>query len=220
MANEQILRTGFLMGERVPRPKKAAGDFQWPSPRTVDEATKLKFRARLTEELLSRGMNHRDLAILAHGEIRRKNGHVVPRQPAAARNWLFGKSFPTSSAADGLAGYFKISTEDLLKPSGELKPMPLLRMTVRQKKAHAKNGNGHDHGGAAVATQKAHKGNGVARVHEEPPPPVPLPEGATAPTVELKTFPGDARFMAISISGVLPVDRALALVAMIHPEHR
>jgi len=218
MANVEVIREGFLMGERVPRPKKGPGDFAWPSPRTVDEATKTKFRARLTEELLARGMNHKDLAILAHGEVRRKNGHVVPRQPAAARNWVFGKSFPTASAAEGLAGYFKISTADLLKPAGDLKAMPLLRMTAKQKKAHAKNGNGHDH--EAAAAMSGRKGTGAVRVVPEPPPPLPLPEGASAPIVELKSFPTDPRFMAVSVSGVMPVDRALALVAMIHPEHR
>jgi hypothetical protein len=220
MANGEVIRTGFLMGERVPRPKKAPGDFEWPNPRAVDEATKLKFRARLTEELLARGMNHKDLAILAHGEVRRKNGHVVPRMPAAARNWVFGKSFPTAGAANGLAGYFKISTADLLKPKGELQAMPLLRMTAKQKKAHAKTGNGHDHGAAAVAKKPKKKATGVVRVTEVPPPPLPLPEGATPALVKLESFAGDPRFMTVNITGTLPVDRALALVAMIHPEHR
>jgi len=64
------------------------------------------------------------------------------------------------------------------------------------------------------------KGTGAVRVVPEPPPPLPLPEGASAPIVELKSFPTDPRFMAVSVSGVMPVDRALALVAMIHPEHR
>jgi hypothetical protein len=163
-------------------------------------------------------MTHRDLAILAHGEVKRKNGHVVPRQPGTARSWVFGKSFPSESAADGLAGYFKISTADLLKPKGPLQEMPLLRMTAKQKKAHAKKGNGHDH--EAAAAMAGRKGTGAVRVVPEPPPPLPLPEGASPPIVELKSFPTDPRFMAVSVSGVMLVDRALALVAMIHPEHR
>lgn len=214
MATVEVVRTGFLMGERVPRPKRGPDDFEWPTPRLVDADTKTKFRAKLIEELRARGMTHKDLAIVAHGEIRGKNGVVVPRRPSDARRWVMGKAFPSAAVADGLAGYFKIKTADLLKPKGALEPMELLRKGTREKASpkRAKT-NGHDHGAAA------HSGNGAVRERDEAPPPLQLPEGANAAIVELKTFPGDPRFMAVVISGVMPVDRALALVALIHPEH-
>lgn len=214
MANVEVIRTGFLMGERVPRPKRGPDDFVWPSPRLADAATKLKFRTKLIEELRARGMTHKDLALVAHGEVRhKKSGRVVPRMPTPARQWVMGKAFPNASTAEGLAGYFKITTAELLKPKGELQPMAFLRAGPGDKTKARKKGNGHDHGAAA------HSGNGVQREVEEAPPPLTLPEGANAPVVELKSFPGDVRFMAVSISGVLPVDQALALVAMIHPRH-
>lgn len=133
-----------------------------------------------------------------------------------------GKGFPNADNADGLAGYFKITTAELLQPAGELEPMEMLRKgpgskpngkTNGKTNGHA-NGNGHDH--EAAAGMKS--GTGKVRVVAEPPPPPPLPEGATPPVVELKSYPTDARFMSVTVTGVLPVDRALALVAMIHPD--
>ena len=216
MANVEVIRTGFLMGERVPRPKRGPDDFAWPSPRLADATTRLNFRTRIIEELRARGMTHKDLALVAHGEVRhKKSGRVVPRMPTPARQWVMGKAFPNAATAEGLAGYFKISTAELLQPKGELEPMEFLRARNGEKpKAARKKANGHDHGAAA------HRGNGVHRVDDDPPPPpLQLPDGANPAVVELKSFPGDSRFMAVSISGVLPVDQALALVAMIHPRH-
>lgn len=207
----QIYKTGFLNGERMPRPKASPDDFKWPATKTVDKAARLAFRTRLIEELRERGMDHRDLARVASGTVKTGKGKIVLRAPAVARAWVFGTSFPNGTMASALAGYFKISMADLLKPRGELQAMPKLR---RGSPSPAKpNGNGHDHEAAA------HSGNGVDREPEEAPPPLTLPEGASPCTVELKSFPGDPRFMAVAIGGVLPVDQALALVAMIHPRH-
>jgi len=208
----QVYKTGFLNGERTPRPKPSPDDFKWPATKTVDKAARLAFQTRLIEELRKRGMDHRDLAISAAGTVRAKNGSIMPRAPAVARAWVFGKSFPNATMAAGLAGYFKISMADLLKPRGPLEPMERLPKGRQTGKANGK-ANGHDHGAAA------HSGNGVHREPEEAPPPLQLPEGASPPIVELKSYPGDSRFMAVSIGGVLPVDQALALVAMIHPRH-
>lgn len=208
----QIYKTGFLNGERSPRPKPSPDDFKWPATKSVDKAARLAFRTRLIEELRERGMDHRDLARVASGTVKTPKGKIVLRAPAVTRGWVFGKSFPTGSMASALAGYFKLSMAELLQPRGELKPMPKLRRG--SPPASKANGNGYDHDEAA-----AHGGNGVDRVTEEAPPPLQLPEGASPCTVELKSFPGDPRFMAVAIGGVLPVDQALALVAMIHPRH-
>jgi hypothetical protein len=211
MAKIEVVREGFLTSGTGRQPKKDPPDFHWPATKRVTADVKEKFRAKLIEELRARGMDHRDLAIAAHGQVKHKNGRTVPRAPGQARGWVFGKSFPTAKAAAGIAGYFKLSMAQLLQPKGELKPMELLRVGPRTK---TKKANGHDHGAAAVEQTGA-----IRMLHEEPPP-LPLPEGAKAPTVKLESLPGDPRFMSIEISGVMLVDRALALVAMIHPEHR
>jgi hypothetical protein len=50
------------------------------------------------------------------------------------------------------------------------------------------------------------------------PPALPLPKGAAPPKVAFTTHPGDPRFVRVRVSGTIPIETALSLVAMLAPE--
>lgn len=115
---------------------------------------------------------------------------ALPVSPGLTHKWANGRSLPTHQSAAKVAKLFGVEPAALLKRAG----------------------NGLDtttpH---SVTMHKTKPGRAPVVL-------LPLPDGAPPAAVKLETYPGNAHFMAIAITGTVQVEVALSLLAMLHPE--
>jgi hypothetical protein len=204
------LRVGFAVKNENARPPKSSKGFEWPT-RPTDEQ-KAIFRKVFTQLLLARGDDHRTFATTFLGESKTGPGYIVPRSPNTIRDWIDGKTFPTEARARQLAACLKIPMERLLTDNADpFVPMPLLRpgraTSARKHKANGHGGNGH--GGPPVVSP-APAGAPLAAPAMTAP-----PKGAKPITVKVETIPGASDWCNVVVSGSIPLDVGLGLIAFI-----
>jgi transcriptional regulator with XRE-family HTH domain len=96
--------------------------FAYPSGR--DASVRDKLRARLSELMRARKMDHVDLA------------HQLGDQSSARlRGYVTGKGFPTPDKAAQLAKFFGVTVENLFRPKGAFVEIPLRRAGYTRKGA-------------------------------------------------------------------------------------
>ena len=194
----KIVREGFKYSRKRFNPPKSPKGFEWPRQPTSDD--KRHFAAALKRLAEERGMERMDLAKVITGEIINKAGFRAARDGYSMNKWWTGQSIPREDNANVLGAYFKVSLAELLgKPKGAA------------VNGHA---NGHAHaGGASPIRVKA----------KEPQAPSPellsLPADAKPPFVKIETYPEDPRFVTVFITGTVPLDVALSLMALLDPRH-
>jgi len=204
---------GFIEKHPDRGPPRSARGFEWPARGATDEQ-RHAFKKFLTGKMRAEGLNHRDLARLMFGEKKDDKGYTVPRNPQAILDYADGSTFPTQERARQFGAYFKTPLDAMLVDDGKpFEPLPLIRPLRATSERKKKNGHGK-HGGNGAAGHPIVRADAPASP-SEPEPPRPLPKGAKPVTVEIKTLPGAPEFAQVTISGTVPLDVALGIVAFI-----
>jgi hypothetical protein len=194
----KIVREGFKYARKRFSPPKSPPGFQWPRQPTAED--KRHFAASIKRLAEERGMDRLDLAKVITGEIINAAGYRTARDGNTITQWWNGEALPREDGANVLGAYFKTSLAELLgKPQGA----PV--------NGHA-NGHAHARSGSAIRV----KAKGVKAAKEQP---VPTPASGTPAFVKIETFAADPRFVTVSVSGTVPLDTALSIMALLDPSH-
>lgn len=190
--------------------RRAAREISWPANKAITLAQRHAFRAALTELMRAVGMDHTDLARKMYGTDERGQA----RHHGTIRKYVSGESFPKLLQAVELANALNVELPRLLAPESPYEPMhvphdgdPLEKLAADGREVVPVNG-----GNEASRGPANRKGNGHTRHEVEV---LPLPEGAKPASISLVTLPGDARFAEVNVSGVMQIEHALTLVAML-----
>jgi hypothetical protein len=194
----KIVREGFKYSRKRFNPPKSPPGFQWPRKATAED--KRHFAASIKRLAEERGMERLDLAKVITGEIINAAGFRTARDAFSITKWWNGEALPREDSATVLGAYFKTSLAEMLgKPHGAA------------VNGHA-NGHAHERGGSAIRVKA--KGGEVAKAQ-----PVPTPASGTAAFVKIETFAKDPRFVTVTVSGTMPLDTALSIMALLDPSH-
>jgi len=207
------LSKGFV--EKFPNrsPPKSASGFQWPL-RVATQEQRAGFQKFLVGQMRARGWNHRDFARVLFGEKKDDKGYTVPRNPQAILDYADGSTFPTPERARQFGAFFKTPLDKMLIDDGTpFEPLPLIRPKRATAKRLKKNGHGAS-GGNGAAGAPIVRADAPASPSESAPP-RPLPKGAKPVSVKIETLPGAPEFAQITISGTVPLDVALGIIAFI-----
>lgn len=208
------LERGFATNypERAP-PKSAAG-FEWPS-RAATAEQRMAFRKNFANLIRTKAPNAREFARQFYGETRNGQGYVMPRNPSTVLKYLDGESFPEETTARLIGAFFKTPLQQLLHDDGQpYQPLPLIRplkASKERRKANGHAGKGNGAAGPGVVSLSA-----PALAASEPaPPPQRLPKGAKPVIVKIETVAGAADFVHMAVTGTVPLDVGLGIMAFI-----
>lgn len=205
------LEKGFVGTHANPRPPASEKGFAWPRKSDATAEMRAAFRKSFTQLTRGKGMNHRELAQAIYGQTRDHNGYVVPRGPGVLRAYLDGDSFPKGTQASLLAAYFRVPLSRLLQDDGApFEPMPMIRPASAGNQ-RAKKSNGHKGNGAAGPAVVSHGAPAPPPSEPAPPP----PKGAKPVQVKIETLPGSSAWCQVAVTGTVPMDVALGLMAFI-----
>lgn len=209
------LERGFIGTHANPRPPASEKGFEWPSPRAITDAQRAAFRKAFTQLTRDKGLNHRTLARALNGESRDGNGYVIPRDAGSVRKYMDGVSFPQEDRATVLAAFFKVPMQRFLQDDGQpFEPIDLLRPGGAAKRGKKANGHARHAGNGAAGPAVASHGAPAPLTREQDPPPKP-PKGAKPVQLEIKTLPGVPDWCQVTITGTVPLDVGLGLMAFI-----
>lgn len=209
------LERGFVTNYPDKAPPKSKAGFEWPG-RGATAEHRMAFRKNFANLIRSKAASGREFAQLFYGQARTAQGFVVPRNPGTIIKYLDGDSFPEETTARLIGAFFKTPLDQLLHDDGTPhNPLPLIR-PLRASKARLKKQNGHGHKGNGAAGPGVVSHGAPALAASEPaPPPLQLPKGAKPIVVKIETLPGAADFVHVAISGTVPLDVGLGIVAFI-----
>lgn len=206
------LERGFVTDYPDKSPPKSAKGFEWPSPRSVGGEQKVAFRKAFTQLLRTKAPDHRDFARQFYGQTRDGKGFIMPRNPGTIRKYADGDVFPGESKARQLAAFFKVPMERLLQDDGTpFEPLPLMRPNGAHAVRRSKK-NGHGGNGTAGHPIVSHAAPAALALQAAPPRP---PEGAEPLVIEIKTLPNASDWAHVNITGAVPLDAALGVIAFI-----
>lgn len=208
------LERGFVTNYPDRAPPKSAAGFEWPN-RAATDAQRMAFRKNFANLIRGKAPNAREFARLFYGETRNGSGYVMPRNPSTVLKYLDGESFPEETTARLIGAFFKTPLQQLLTDDGKpFEPLPLIRPLRAGKARRKANGHAVKGNGAAGPGVVSHGAPALAASEPAPPPPKP-PKGAKPVQVEIKTLPNESNWCHVSISGTVPLDVGLGLMAFI-----
>lgn len=207
------LARGFVTDYPDRNPPKSAAGFEWPGPKRANDAQRAAFRKVFSNTLRGGWSDHIEFAREFWGETRDGKGYVIPRGRYVPLEWSRGNQFPMANTARQLAAFLKVPMERLLTDDGTpYVPLSILRRSPGSTKASLKSANGHAGNGAAglpIVSPAAPAAGSAAAPPRRP------PKGAKPVTVEIKTVADATDWCHVSISGTVPLDVGLGIMAFI-----
>lgn len=208
------LERGFVTDYPDRAPPKSTAGFKWPDRQATDEQ-RMAFRKTFANLIRGKGTNHREFARMFYGETRNGQGYVMPRNPGTIRKYLDGDSFPEETTARLLGAFFKTPLERFITDDGKpFEPLALIR-PLKATAARRKSANGHGHKGNGAAGPSVVSPGAPALAASEPAPLPKPPKGSKPVQVEIKTLPNEPNWCHVVISGTVPLDVGLGLMAFI-----
>ena len=188
-------KPGFIEKNPEPRPPKSPEGFTWPTTPTAQQTK--TFAKNLRELLGDHGFDPMEYARYLYG-TKIYNGKEKPHNTVTVYHWINGTNFPRAKHAAYIAAGFKVPLARLIE-GGE----------------SSASGNGASPKPSKSKTKGKTKGNGNGS-HIEP---RELPEGLTPAAMSFRMIPEHPGFAEVTVSGVLQVEHAITLAAMLTGRH-
>jgi len=188
-------KPGFIEKTPEPRPPKSPAGFTWPTTPTPKQFK--SFARNLRVLMAERGIEPMEYARFLYG-TKIVDGDEKPHNTVTVYKWLNGDNFPRAKHAAYVAAGFKVPLARLIE-GGE----------------SSASGNGASPKASKSKTKGKTKGNGNGADIE----PRELPEGLKPATMSFKMLPEYPGFAEVTVSGVLQVEQAITLAAMLTGRH-
>lgn len=227
---------------KPPNPKPSPKDFVWPSQKDADDATAKKIGASLQELLPKKGWKHTDLAKALWGT---HGANDAPRNTQYPRRWVLAEHpIPSERDAGYIAQVLDVSMARLLEPEGRFEALPAMirprsdsprfhpelkkeKAVKKKKKKAAKTAKSHDREKqreyqrrywAKKKAEKEGKRKPAKRAKDEEPKSNGawiLADGVEPPEYKISSEDAPPGHVNFELSGVLPHERAMAILHMI-----
>lgn len=230
----QASMRGLAQMKRRPPFANPSG-YQWPRLAPSKDA-QLAFSARLNELLEERNLSHVDVALKVYGGSPKRGGKVQVHGLGTLRDWMRGKAWPRADRAADLAHVFDVPLESLTTSRAPFVMPHIGRGFKKRGNGHAstapaasKNGHANGNGHALSATvpapvsfTKADEEPAVSTAPAWSAPAAPvLPPDAPPLSIGFTTCEHNGTAFAIlNITGTVPLEDGLSVVAMLYPEKR